>query len=102
MDDFNVSSLNESKNAWTLRLVNILTPCLMEGMRSILEESVKICQTNGEIDKYLLTFQNFVSRVPKWNASIRGRAQTNYRQERMQSHRRPSGNCQVFFSGKSP
>jgi hypothetical protein len=70
MDDFNVSSLHESKNEWSARLVTILTPVIIDGYKSILEEAVKLCRDNGEMDKYLMTFQNFISRIPKWNAQI--------------------------------
>jgi hypothetical protein len=70
MDDFNVSSLHESKNEWGARLVTILTPLIMDGYKSILDESIKLCKENGEMDKYLMTFQNLISRIPKWNASI--------------------------------
>jgi hypothetical protein len=34
------------------------------------EESYKLCKENGETDKYLMTFQNFISRIPKWNSTI--------------------------------
>ena len=37
MDDFNVSTLNQSKNEWGSRLVNILTPVMIEGLRSIFD-----------------------------------------------------------------
>lgn len=70
MDDFNVSALHESKNEWGARLLTILTPCVIEGFRSILEQAVTLCRTNGEMDKYLMTFQNLISHIPKWNASI--------------------------------
>jgi urease gamma subunit len=70
MDDFNVSSLHESKNEWGSRLVTILTPHIMEGLKSIFEEAVKLCKENGENDKYLMTFQNFITRIPKWNPVI--------------------------------
>jgi hypothetical protein len=70
MDDFNVSSLHESRNEWASRLITILTPLVIDGYRSILEESVKLCKENNEMDKYLMTFQNFISRVPKWNQTI--------------------------------
>ena len=70
MDDFNVSSLHESKNEWGARLLTILTPLIIEGFKSIFDESYKLCKENGETDKYLMTFQNFISRVPKWNANI--------------------------------
>uniref|UniRef100_A0A6C0LB34 Uncharacterized protein n=1 Tax=viral metagenome TaxID=1070528 RepID=A0A6C0LB34_9ZZZZ len=70
MDDFNVSSLHESKNEWGSRLLTILTPHIMEGLRSIFDEAVKLCKENGETDKYLMTFQNFITRIPKWNQAI--------------------------------
>jgi hypothetical protein len=70
MDDFNVSSLHESKNEWGSRLVTILTPLVIDGYKSILEESIKLCKENGESEKYLMTFQNLISRIPKWNSQI--------------------------------
>jgi len=70
MDDFNVSSLHESKNEWGARLITILTPLIIDGYKSILDEAIKLCKDNGEMDKYLMTFQNFISRIPKWNPAI--------------------------------
>jgi len=70
MDDFNINVLNESKNEWCGRLLNILTPLIIEGLKSIFSESIKLCSTNGEMDKYLMTFQNFISRIPKWSQTI--------------------------------
>jgi hypothetical protein len=70
MDDFNVSSLHESKNEWGARLLTILTPLIIEGFKSIFEESYKLCKDNNETDKYLMTFQNFITRIPKWNSTI--------------------------------
>jgi|UniRef100_A0A6C0IKX0 hypothetical protein len=70
MDDFNLKSLSTSKNEWASRLINILSPCVVEGYKSILKESIKLCKNNNESEKYLMTFQNLISRIPKWNASI--------------------------------
>jgi len=70
MDDFNISSLHESKNEWGSRLLVILTPHIIDGLKSIFEEALKLCRENNEIDKYLMTFQNFITRIPKWNANI--------------------------------
>ena len=70
MDDFNVSSLHESKNEWGARLLTILTPLIIEGLKSIFDESYNLCKTNNEYDKYLMTFQNFISRIPNWNVSV--------------------------------
>jgi hypothetical protein len=70
MDDFNVSALHESKNEWGARLVTLLTPLIIDGYKSILDESIKLCKDNNEMDKYLMTFQNLISRIPKWNQQI--------------------------------
>lgn len=70
MDDYSVSSLQESRNEWCARLINILTPLVTEGVRSIFDESWKLCQENDEQEKYLMTFQNFLGRIPKWNPTI--------------------------------
>ena len=70
MDDFNVSALHESKNEWGARLVTLLTPLVIDGYKSILEESITLCKDNNEMDKYLMTFQNLISRIPKWNQQI--------------------------------
>jgi predicted RNA-binding protein YlqC (UPF0109 family) len=70
MDDFNVSSLHESKNEWGARLLIILTPLIIEGFKSIFEESYNLCRDNNETEKYLMTFQNFITRIPKWNSTI--------------------------------
>lgn len=70
MDDFNVSSLHESKNEWGARLLTILTPLIIEGFRSIFDESNKLCRENGENEKYLMTFQNFITRIPKWSNNV--------------------------------
>ncbi len=70
MDDFNVSALHESKNEWGARLVTLLTPLVIDGYKSILEEAIKLCKDNNEMDKYLMTFQNLISRIPKWNQQI--------------------------------
>jgi hypothetical protein len=70
MDDYSLSSLHESRNEWCARLVNILAPMTAEGFKSIFDEAWTLCEKNNENGKYLMTFQNFLSRVPKWNATI--------------------------------
>jgi hypothetical protein len=70
MDDYSLASLHESRNEWCARLVNLLAPMTAEGFRSIFDEAWKLCEQNNETGKYLMTFQNFLSRVPKWNATI--------------------------------
>lgn len=70
MDDFNISTLHESRNEWSARLISILTPLIIDGYKSILKEAITLCKENNEMDKYLMTFQNLISRVPKWNSLI--------------------------------
>ena len=70
MDDYNVNVLSEAKNEYSSRLVSTLTPLLIQGIKSIFNEAVNLCKDNGENEKYLMTFQNFLSRVPKWNDTI--------------------------------
>ena len=70
MDDNNITTLTEAQYEWALRLVNILSPLIQEGVQSIFSESWNICKKENELDKYLMTFQNLLSRVPKWNEDI--------------------------------
>jgi hypothetical protein len=70
MDDFVLSNLQESRNEWCARLTGILTPLVIQGIRSIFDESWSMCVTNNEVSKYLMTFQNLLCRVPKWNSVI--------------------------------
>jgi hypothetical protein len=70
MDDYNIVSLQESSNEWVARLTNLLTPCVLDGVRAMVKESIALCAESGEQEKYLMTFQNFLSRVPKWSEEI--------------------------------
>lgn len=70
MDDFVISNLNEARNEWCARLISIFTPLVSEGVKSIFNEAWKLCLDNDEANKYLMTFQNLLSRVPKWNNTI--------------------------------
>ena len=65
-----MTSLTDSKNEWCARLINILTPVTIQGVKSIFDEAHNLCRENDEMDKYLMTFQTFLSRVPKWNNTI--------------------------------
>ena len=70
MDDFVISNLHESRNEWCGRLVTLLTPLVTEGIRSIYNEAWKMCEESNEKAKYLMTFQNLLARIPKWNSVI--------------------------------
>lgn len=70
MDDFKLANLSEAQNEYSARLVNIVAPFIRQGIQSIFNEAYKLCDENDEKDKYLMTFQNFLSRVSKWNNSL--------------------------------
>jgi hypothetical protein len=70
MDDFVISNLHESRNEWCSRLISIMTPLVIEGIKSIFNESWNLCLETSETNKYLMTFQNLITRVPKWNSII--------------------------------
>lgn len=70
MDDYSINSLQESRNEWSARLLNILTPLIIQGFQSIFVDAVKLCSDNNEDEKYLMTFQNFITRVPNWNTEM--------------------------------
>jgi hypothetical protein len=70
MDDYNLSTIIESKNEWCARLTNTLTPCIIEGLRSVFSEAYNVCKENDEESKYLMTFQNFLNNIPKWSSEI--------------------------------
>jgi len=70
MDDYDHTIVSEAQREWSSRLITIITPQLMEGIKSIFEESWNLCRENEEDNKYLMTFQNLLSRVPKWNETL--------------------------------
>jgi hypothetical protein len=70
MDDYNVNVLSEAKNEYSCRLLSILSPVVIDGVKSIFNDAERLCIENDEDDKYLMTFQNFLSRIPKWNDTI--------------------------------
>jgi hypothetical protein len=70
MDDNNVVNLHESQHEWAVRLVRIIHPPIYEGIMTMFKEADTLCTQSEEPEKYLMTFQNFLSRVPKWNDEI--------------------------------
>jgi len=70
MDDYNINVLSEAKNEYSCRLLSILTPVVIDGIKSIFNDAEKLCIENDEDEKYLMTFQNFLTRIPKWNDTI--------------------------------
>jgi len=70
MDDIVIANLHESRNEWCCRLVSIFSPLVQEGLKSLFDEAWNMCVENNELDKYLMTYQNLLSRIPKWNEKI--------------------------------
>ena len=70
MDDFSLQTLQSSKDEWVARLINILTPQIISGFTSIFMEAKNICREKQENEKYLLTMQNLIMQIPKWNSTI--------------------------------
>ena len=70
MDDTNIVNLSESQHEWAVRLVRLVSPPIYEGIMTMFKEADTLCTQSEEPEKYLMTFQNFLSRVPKWNDEI--------------------------------
>jgi hypothetical protein len=68
MDDYSIQSLTESKNEWSARLVSILSHNIIQGIKSIFLESLRLCEESEEKNKYLMTFQNLLSKIPDWSS----------------------------------
>ena len=61
------SVLGSTKDEYAIRLVKVLSPQIQRGVTDIFNEAVALCAESGEPHKYLMTFQNFLSRVPSWS-----------------------------------
>ena len=70
MDDYTLSNIIDNKNELCAELMYTLTPCFIEGLRSIFNEAYSVCLENDELSKYLMTFQNFLNNIPKWSSEI--------------------------------
>ena len=70
MDDYSLSNIIDTKNELCADLMYTLTPCFIEGLRSIFNEAYSLCIENDEETKYLMTFQNFLNNIPKWSSEI--------------------------------
>jgi len=58
--------LVETKQEYTIQLINVLTPLIYEGLQSIYLEVLKVSNS----DNILKNFQTFMQRIPKWNNDI--------------------------------
>lgn len=69
MENFNLHVLADAKLEYTKQLVNLLTPRMLEGIRSIYDVAVDLCDRH-EDDQYLKKFQTLLGQIPKWNQEI--------------------------------
>jgi hypothetical protein len=58
--------LVETKTEYTIQLINIITPFMYEGFKSIYDEAIKISKNSEE----LKVFQTLLRRIPSWNNDI--------------------------------
>lgn len=65
-----MSSLVESRNEWCVRLLNILTPNVIAGFNGIWKDAYGTATKHNEKSKYLMTFQNYLTQIPKWSQAI--------------------------------
>lgn len=70
MDDFTIANLSDSRNEYSTLLINKIMPCVLQGFFSIFNEAKQLCINNDEDDKYLMTFQNLLVRIPKWSQEM--------------------------------
>jgi hypothetical protein len=66
MDKYNIAVLVDAKQEYTHQLIQLLTPHIYVGIKSIYEAGREYCETTG--DKHILRkFQQLLSEIPKWN-----------------------------------
>jgi hypothetical protein len=70
MDDYLSNVLSDSKNEWSILFMNYISPHIIDGFRSIFNSAVDLCSKTDEMDKYLMTFQNLLTRIRDWNQQI--------------------------------
>ena len=61
--------LGAPKDEYAARFIHVLAPQMNKGIRDIFNEAVAVCSESGEQHKYLMTFQNFLAKVPTWSAA---------------------------------
>lgn len=68
MDDNHIPFLQESQYEWALMFVNKVEPAIYQGIQSMFADAVSQCKDSPE--KYLMTFQTYLLRIPKWNEEV--------------------------------
>jgi hypothetical protein len=62
-----MSETEFAKNHLREHLSGLLVPPVSEGFWSIYDSSKKLCESNGQMDQVLRTFQNMLTRIPEWS-----------------------------------
>ena len=62
-----VAVLVDAKREYTNQLIQAIRPFLLSGMLTIYDEAFNVCQENKETDLTMLTFQELLGEIPKWN-----------------------------------
>ena len=70
MEDTNVAILVDAKEEYTKQLISILKSCIYQGVKSIYMDAKDICHQDNTPDNVLITFQDLLSRIPKWSQDI--------------------------------
>ena len=66
--DASVAVLVDAKREYTKQLIQMIQPHLLSGMLSVYDEAFSVCTENKEHDLTMLTFQELLGEVPKWNS----------------------------------
>lgn len=62
-----MSETEFAKNHLREHMGGLLVPPISEGFWSIYDSSKKLCESNGQTDQILRTFQNMLTRIPEWS-----------------------------------
>ena len=66
MNKYNVNVLAEAKEEYQRQLVNILSPEIYIGIKSIYDVAYTYCKETND-KNVLKKFQKLLSNIPKWN-----------------------------------
>jgi len=66
--DASIAVLVDAKREYTKQLIQSIRSHLLSGMLSIYDEAFSVCEENKEPDLTMLTFQELLGEVPKWNS----------------------------------
>ncbi len=68
-ENWSVRILVDAKAEYTKQLLDLLTPRYYEGIYSLYDDAKQICHNSGD-PNILITFQQLLKTIPKWNKKI--------------------------------